>query len=118
MNVTYDKGGSNDPSVVLTNNRGSGFGITALTVQMLRSLGIPAFAVDCFTLMPENDQPEHLWRADTVNHAFVQAYLASEDRWINLDPSFDAVSGVYLGRFFDVDPGFLCFTHKVLSRKG
>ena len=118
MNITYDKAGSNDPSVVLTNGRGSGKGISKLMEQMIRAQNIPCFTVDCYTFLNTDDEPEDLWRAENVNHAFVQAYLESEDRWVNLDPSFDAVSGVYLGRFFDVDPGFLCFTHKVLSRKG
>lgn len=123
----------NDPTIcitkpldVITSKRSVCQGYTDLAIALLRSIGIPAVGIVCYSLGLGStggwERGENL-NAES-NHIFPAAYCDS--RWIYMDVTWDSgneyKNGIYLKseepvsrKYFDITIRFLSNTHRLIS---
>jgi len=98
-------------------------GYSRLLVALLRAQGIPALQVVTYSDGMGFD--ESAVNITDSNHAHVEAYLASEQRWVTMDPTWDSLNKydngefIYGGvsiRYFDCSLDLFSKTHKIIIR--
>ncbi len=109
------------PEEVLSARRTVCSGYANLLTALLQAQGIPASSAQCFALGISQDGFDSA-AAERANHAYVQAYLASENRWLLLDPTWDSGNAYEYGTYrtapakllyFDVSWDYMALEHKI-----
>lgn len=102
-------------------------GYSNIMVDLIRSVGIPCMKVSTFStgVSTKGYFDETNSATTKTNHAHVEAYLASEDRWVAMDATWDSSNKYENGEYkyqkprflyFDASPDFLALSHKIINR--
>lgn len=102
-------------------------GYANLLYELIHAQGIPCIGVGTFSagVSTSGTFDESNYKTTKTNHAHVEAYLASEDRWVIMDPTWDSGNryengqfqkGDFSGKYFDMTLDFFSYSHKLLER--
>ncbi len=102
-------------------------GYARLLHALIQAQGIPCIEVGTFSagVSTIGYFDESNYMTEKTNHAHVEAYLASEDRWIIMDPTWDSgnkyengkfIDGTFAAKYFDMSLDFFSYSHKILKR--
>ncbi len=134
-NIYYDYdyyyGRSNElfyaPEDVYLSRRSVCAGYARLLKALVQAQGIPCMEVSTYSagVSTIGYFDESNYMTEDSNHAHVEAYLAAEDRWVTMDPTWDSgnkyengefIPGSVSAKYFDMTLDFFSYTHKILER--
>ncbi len=115
------------PEDVYKNKRSVCEGYSRLLNSLIQSQGIPSMQVITYSagISTIGYFDESNYMTTQSNHAHVEAYLKSENRWVIMDPTWDSnnkyeneeyIEKSATIRYFDISFDFFSFTHKIIKR--
>ncbi|MBE6636275.1 MAG: transglutaminase domain-containing protein [Ruminococcaceae bacterium] len=99
-------------------------GYATLLGNLIQAQGIPCIRVSTYST-GSGTIDENNAQTTESNHVHIEAYLAEENRWVIMDPTWDSgnryENGEYLtenasAKWFDISPDLMAFTHKIIDR--
>ncbi len=102
-------------------------GYATLLGNLIQAQGIPCIRVSTYSTGAGSGGrfDESNYQVTEANHAHIEAYLAGENRWVTMDPTWDSgnryengqyITGTARSKWFDISADLMAFTHKIIER--